>query len=148
MVDNIKDPKRLVVIDFEYSEDHKCQRQYQIALYDFPPDRGDFNCDEIYKAAEFTEVWTPREYIPPPFTGPLLLTPPIGTIQLFGGFVPIEEIKSVHDLVDFAPSQEGLFEPEQILRSAEDAIFEFRRTYEDRRPYVTREKYQALSIAM
>ena len=61
VVDNVQDPQRLSIIDFEFAKDHQCQRRYQVALYDLPPNMADFNCDEVYHAAELTEVWTPSE---------------------------------------------------------------------------------------
>lgn len=61
VVDNRKNPRRLVVIDFEHATHHDCQRKFDIALYDHPPSLEEFGCDELYKVTEFSEVWTPRK---------------------------------------------------------------------------------------
>lgn len=59
VVDNIKDPQRLVVIDFEDATDHECQRKFDIALYRYPPSYEGFGCPELWKVTEFCDVWTP-----------------------------------------------------------------------------------------
>lgn len=61
VVDNLKNPRRLVIIDFETATNHNCQRQYDIALYQYPPGRGEFNCEELYKTAKWIDIWTPGE---------------------------------------------------------------------------------------
>lgn len=61
VVDNIKDPQRIVVIDFEDATDHDCQRKYDIALHQHPPSY-EFGCPELYKVAEQCDVWTPCKH--------------------------------------------------------------------------------------
>lgn len=64
LVDNLKQPTRLVIIGFEYALDnHVCGRTMDIYLYQHPPNPVEFNCMELWKAAERTRVWTPGEDI-------------------------------------------------------------------------------------
>lgn len=61
VVDNLKSPQRLVIIDFETATDHNCQRGCEIGMYQYPPGRGEFNCEELYNTAKLTNIWTPGE---------------------------------------------------------------------------------------
>lgn len=61
VVDNIKSPSRIVIIDFDYSTPHECERDLDIALYMHPPYPADFGCLELYRIARLMEIWTPGE---------------------------------------------------------------------------------------
>ena len=63
VVDNIKSPSRIVIVDFAYSTPHKCEQDLDIALYMHPPYPADFGCLELYRIARLTEIWTPGECI-------------------------------------------------------------------------------------
>ena len=61
VVDNIKSPSRIVIIDFDYSTPHECQRKLDIALYQSPPHPAEFGCNELYRITGWTQIWTPGE---------------------------------------------------------------------------------------
>ncbi len=60
VIDDFDNPSSVRVIDFKHSSPHKCERQTDIAAYAFPPNRSRFGCQELYKAATESCVWTPR----------------------------------------------------------------------------------------
>lgn len=62
IVDDLDNPTRLFVIDFELARDHECKQGCAIALYLYPPPEDEFNCEELYRMAQLLEVWTPRMY--------------------------------------------------------------------------------------
>ena len=63
VVDNLENPKRLVVIDFQDATDHVCKRQHDVALYCLPPWQETFGCDELYNMAKRMEIWTPSIHL-------------------------------------------------------------------------------------
>ena len=53
---------RVSIIDFEHATDHACERRLGIKMYAYPPDRVDFNCDELFSIALDCDIWTPGMY--------------------------------------------------------------------------------------
>lgn len=53
---------RVSIIDFEDATSHVCERNLRIKMHTYPPNRVDFNCDELFNIAPDYYVWTPRTY--------------------------------------------------------------------------------------
>ena len=59
VVDDVKSPSCIKLIDFQHCSPHKCERQMQLRAYDFPPLYPDFGCRELWFAAKTSRLWTP-----------------------------------------------------------------------------------------
>lgn len=145
IVDDLDEPTRIVVVDFERATDHICERGCDLALYWYPPPEHEFNCEELYRIAVALEIWTPRTVI---FliSRILALKSPgycLGTLRFFGGFVSIYSLTKAEDLVKHGPL-EGLYEPEVVLRIARSTWNNYFKKYWYRRDFILGKRYTAL----
>ncbi|KAF7795232.1 hypothetical protein EIP86_006382 [Pleurotus ostreatoroseus] len=61
VVDDVKNPTSIKLIDFQHCAPHKCQQKMQLGAYKLPPaDPESFGCRELWLAAKGSRVWTPR----------------------------------------------------------------------------------------
>ena len=59
VVDDLADPKRVTIIDFENATIHECKRDMHVFLYQVPPPPDEFGCEELYAIAKQLLIWTP-----------------------------------------------------------------------------------------
>lgn len=59
VVDDLENPQRIKVVDFQRCSPHVCGRKMEIAAYRFPPLWADFGCPELHLATIKSYVWTP-----------------------------------------------------------------------------------------
>ncbi|KAJ3559575.1 hypothetical protein NM688_g254 [Phlebia brevispora] len=130
VVDDVKDPKRLVVIDFEDATPHECKRTMDIAFFQLPPFSGDFGCRELYSAAQTTCVWTP------------------GEVEIFGTYVEVGACGSPDELLAAAPHYAPCYTYEEALKCANNVIHRYFARWGHRREYVLGKTYKALIPAM
>ncbi|KAJ3556367.1 hypothetical protein NM688_g2067 [Phlebia brevispora] len=118
IIDNFEKPTRLVVVDFEHATQHECRRELDLDLYTLPPFMCEFNCNELWDAADNTLVWTPS------------------SVCIFGGFVSVRDFTTPEELLALAPDYDDRYEPEEALKRAKAVIRGYLRQWKDRKPYV------------
>lgn len=147
VVDDLKHPQRLVIIDFEYATHHDCQRKLDIALYNYPPNLEKFGCDELYKVAEFSEVWTPRKSFPlGHIVWPMFLSC-AATLRFLGCYYFLAHLRKPEDLIEGNEICD-LYTPEVALNMAKASIHDYFRQWGYRKDWIFRNKYKALSAFM
>ncbi|KAJ3532863.1 hypothetical protein NM688_g7360 [Phlebia brevispora] len=130
VVDNIENPTRLVVIDFEHATDHECRRGLDLKLYTLPPPFYEFNCDELYDAAVDTAVWTPD------------------SVYIFGGYVSVHHLTSPEELLKYANAYDDLYTDEEAIRHAKAVIRDFFKKWESRKEHLLGNTREVLSSVM
>ena len=60
-VDNVKNPRWIVIVGFTIAKNCSCRRRCDLRLYQYSADRGEFLCEEPYNIATTALIWTPSK---------------------------------------------------------------------------------------
>ncbi|KAJ3534832.1 hypothetical protein NM688_g7072 [Phlebia brevispora] len=128
VVDDAKNPKRHMIIDFDNATYHQCQRSGEVFLYEIgPPAFADFKCSELWWVGQELDIWTPSD------------------IMFQGIGVPLRLVNGPEDVLDYVKKRHwNSPAPQNHMTLARNAIIDYANRYGDRVDYMMGRKVRAL----
>ncbi|OBZ74796.1 hypothetical protein A0H81_05244 [Grifola frondosa] len=102
---------RPYIIDFEWAEQHVCQKSMPIVFNAEEPEWKEFNCDELHDACTEAQAWLPR------------------TVDYLRQKVPVKFAYSAKELVKHAPKS---YSYEAAYRAALRVVHDLQEWYDER----------------
>ncbi|KAJ3543260.1 hypothetical protein NM688_g5880 [Phlebia brevispora] len=132
VVDDAKNPKRHMIIDFDHASRHQCERIGEVCVFELgPPAFDEFKCGELWWVGQELEIWTPSD------------------MMCQGISVPLSIISGPQDIVNYVKKQHWSSpDPQRRLDLATNVIIKFVNRYGHRIDYMMGRKVRVLEPAL